>query len=221
MWLTVNVQYLNEIDHFHCIILRQRRNATFINSSVSWNFLIFSCFLESAFISYSTTVGQFNTNYVFYMTYSVTDKGRASLNLLDGAENWNIHVDARYSTDDVNCKKSQIVLNNFYGNNWQTEIRPVDFPFLTGKETTMMIIPQATKYRVFFEVEGKTYTYYFPYRNGHKPEQVTKLEAISKDAKCTTTNPKIISLVLDIVYLLCLLGPRFTLKAQHHLMGKW
>ncbi len=137
-------------------------------------FAVFVIHVEGA-ANFAMNLGQFNSEYVVYMTYSIESKGSVSLDLQNKEETLNyLNVIPRYQSD-AGCRRSAMVLNNYFNGKWQTEIRPSGFPFLYNKISTVIVIPQTNKYKIIFDVSGRTFTYTFPFRNGHQPEQVRKL----------------------------------------------
>ena len=135
-------------------------------------------------------LGQFNNQYVVYADYILEDKSTLSVNLMNEDETvWFVHVNPRYQTLN-GCSSSAMVLNNYFNDKWQAEIRPTGFPFLYNKMTTVVIIPRQEEYDIRFDVAGRLFAYTFPFRNGHVPEQVRELFVVTATV-CSSIPSKI------------------------------
>ena len=155
-------------------------------------FAVFVIHVEGA-AKFAMNLGQFNSKYAVYMTYSIESKGTLSLNLQNKEETlFYLHVNPRYQSDG-GCTRSAMVLNNYLNGKWQTEIRPSGFPFLYNKISTVIVIPQTNQYEIIFDVSGRTFIYTFPFRKGHQPEQVRKLVIISLRMCKSPKDPEISS----------------------------
>ena len=140
--------------------------------------------------AFNFKVGQFNSRYAVYMRYSAPRNSRLSLNLIQQNGNIGIHVNPRYSDDSGYCRNA-LVLNNLVSGRWQTEIRPSGFPFLCNTRTSMVIVPERSCYRIFFDFGSQTRTYTFPFRNGHNPRLVTKVEEYRSSLCSKTARPTV------------------------------
>ena len=150
--------------------------------------LLFYVF-ESTAIN-NINVLDFNKRYTAYMSYSAPAHTKPVLNLIEQNGNIGIHINPRYKDEGPCDGRSVLVLNNFFSGRWQKEIRPSGFPFLFNKRTSVVIVPQNSYYRIFFDFGSLSRAFTFPYRNGHHPTRVSRVQGgwgryCSKTAKAT------------------------------------
>lgn len=147
-------------------------------------------------------VAEFSEDYCVYIRYFAPTHTRIDLNLREAtaehATSGNrIITSVRYQ-DEWDCT-SGLVLNNRANDVWQTEIRPSGFPFstTTGTETSMIVVPKASEYAIYFDFGNFMQSYSFPFRNGHLPTLVKTIDqATLGHSACGTSSASVFELAI-------------------------
>ena len=134
---------------------------------------------------------EFSEQYSLYVRYTAHPQSRAGITMYD--YNWDIalHVDVRY-LDDFGCTGSNLVVTSRIGGVWWEATVPEDFPFSTIETiTSLVVVPKASEYAIFFDFGSLTKSYTFPYRDNQRPSWLRHVHANDFTGCSTSGGPTI------------------------------
>ena len=132
----------------------------------------------------TTNVWTFSSSYSVY--FSFVSPGRNVIGL-DFYQDQDIAC-PQYEFSCPVANKYVLVLNNRIANTWNTEERPLGFPFFPNEQTSIIVTPLETAYYIEAQAADTTFTYEFSYRNEHKPHQVTRIQGYYISNACLSTS---------------------------------